>query len=146
MSDPTLLREKLRKIEALFEGAATNGEREAAGAAAERVREQLRAAGATEPEIEMRYSIPDPWSRQLFIALCRRYGLRPFRFARMRRQTIVVRGPRSFLESKLWPHFCELDAALSSYLLSVTEKIIREDVHGDTGDADEITEPKRLAG
>jgi hypothetical protein len=35
------LREKLRKIEALFAGAATEGERFAAGAAAERIRDKL---------------------------------------------------------------------------------------------------------
>ena len=146
MSDSTLLREKLRKIEALFAGAATSGERQAAGAAADRIRQQLENAPASDPQIEMRYSIADPWSRRLFIALCRRYRLRPFRYSRMRHQTIVVRGPRAFLETKLWPHFNELDAALSSYLVSVTEKIIREEVHGDAGDADEIAEPKQLAG
>jgi hypothetical protein len=29
------------------------------------------------------FSIPDNWSRQLFIALCRRYGINPFRYRRM---------------------------------------------------------------
>ena len=82
MIDETHLRDKLRKIEALFAGAATPGERQAAGAAAERIRLQLAAAASTEPEIEMRFSIPNPWSRRLFIALCRRYGLKPFRYAR----------------------------------------------------------------
>jgi hypothetical protein len=36
------LKEKLRKIEALFAGAATPGERAAAGAAADRIRARLR--------------------------------------------------------------------------------------------------------
>jgi hypothetical protein len=80
MIDEAHLRDKLRKIEALFAGAATPGERQAAGAAAERIRLQLVAAASTESEIEMRFSIPNPWSRRLFIALCRRYGLRPFRY------------------------------------------------------------------
>lgn len=38
MNGETLLRDKLRKIEALFAGAATAGEKAAAGAAAERMR------------------------------------------------------------------------------------------------------------
>jgi hypothetical protein len=70
------LREKLRKIEALFAGAATPGERAAAGAAAERIRLQFETASKTERQEEFKFSIPDPWSRQLFTALCRRYGLR----------------------------------------------------------------------
>ena len=68
------LRQKLRKIEALFAGAATKGERLAAGAAAERIRDRLDQAAAEEEEIEMKFSISDAWSRQLFVALCRRYA------------------------------------------------------------------------
>jgi hypothetical protein len=144
MSDATDLREKLRKIEALFAGAATSGEREAAGAAADRIRAQLAAAIATEPQTELRFSIQDPWSRKLFVALCRRYGLRPFRYSRMRQQTIVVRGPRVFLETKLWPQFNELSGALHHYLNEVTERIIRDEVHRDAADADEVAEPKQV--
>ncbi len=98
MSDMNALKDKLRKIEALFAGAATPGEKASAGAAAERIRDRLNKLGGSEPPIEIKYSLPDPWSRRLFIALCRRYGLKPFRYTRMRRQTIIVRGPRSFLE------------------------------------------------
>jgi hypothetical protein len=49
-------------------GAATPGERQAAGAAAERIRLQLAAAASTEPAVEMHFSIPNPWSRRLLIA------------------------------------------------------------------------------
>lgn len=76
------LRDKLRKIEALFAGAATAGEKAAAaaGAAAERLRRQFAETGTREPAEEFKFSIPDPWARQLFTALCRRYGLGPFRY------------------------------------------------------------------
>jgi hypothetical protein len=69
MSPEQSLREKLRKIEALFAGAATEGEKVAAGAAAERIRERLDQAAGKEKPIEMKFSIPDIWSRQLFLAL-----------------------------------------------------------------------------
>ena len=42
MSSELSLREKLRKIEVLFAGAATVGEKVAAGAAAERIRDCLK--------------------------------------------------------------------------------------------------------
>ena len=71
------LRAKLRKIEALFADAATPGERAAAGAAATRIRERLRRSQRAERLIEMRFSLVDLWSRQLFLALARRYGLDP---------------------------------------------------------------------
>lgn len=145
MSDEAHLREKLRKIEALFAGAATAGERQAAGAAAERIRLQLGAAAHTELAIEMRFSIPNPWSRRLFTALARRYGLKPFRYARMKRQTVVLRAPRSFLERTLWPEFVEIDTALTAYLDDITNKVIREEVHGEAGEAEEVAEPKAIA-
>jgi hypothetical protein len=144
MTPEQTLRDKLRKIEALFAGAATAGERAAAGAAAERIRERLgRTAGQEKPQ-EMRFSIPDVWSRQLFIALCRRYGLRPFRHRRMHRQTIVLQVPRSFVDQVLWPEFEQLSAALVAYLSEITDKLIREEVHGETGEAEEVDEPGRI--
>ena len=144
MTPEQLLREKLRKIEALFAGAATDGERLAAGAAADRIRERLDQAASTEQEIEVKFSIPDIWSRQLFVALCRRYGLRPFRYPRMHRQSIIIRAPKSFIDQVLWPEFEELSAALTAYLSEITEKVIREEVHGETGEADEVDEPQRI--
>ncbi len=144
MTPEQSLREKLRKIEDLFAGAATDGERVAAGAAAVRIRERLGLAAGKEKQIEVKFSISDTWSRQLFIALCRRYGLRPFRYRRMHRQTIIIRAPNSFVEQILWPEFEELNAALTAYLSEITERVIREEVHGETGDADEVDETQRI--
>ena len=70
------LRDKLRKISALFEGATTTGEREAAAAAIDRLRKVLAAAEQVEPSTEMQFTNLDRWHRKLFLALCRRYGLR----------------------------------------------------------------------
>ena len=81
MSTESQLREKLRKIEALFAGAGTAGERLAAEAALERVRARLGELSRQDPSIEMQFSMPDQWSRHLFLALCRRYGLKPYRYS-----------------------------------------------------------------
>lgn len=134
----------MRKIEALFAGATTPGEKAAAGAAAERIRKHLKDTGAREADVEFKFSLADPWSRRLFVALCRRYGLRPFRYPRQRRQTIVVKAPRSFVEATLWPEFEQLNEALVAYLIEITDKVIREEVHGETSEAEEIPEPRPL--
>ena len=139
-----ILRDKLRKIEALFAGAATPGEKTAAGAAADRIRGRLGQAAGKEKSIELKFSIPDVWSRQLFIALCRRYGMRPYRHPRMHRQSIMINAPKSFMEQVLWPEFQELNAALVAYLSEITEKIIREEVHRETGEAEEVDEPLKI--
>ncbi len=139
MTSESELREKLRKIEALFAGAKTDGERLAAGAAAERIKARLGEMGAREAAIEMRFALHDPWSRKLFVALARRYGLQPYRLARMKRQSVVLKAPRSFIETVFWPEFQELNQALTHYLDQVTDRLIREEVHADTTDAREAT-------
>lgn len=136
--------DKLRKVEALFAGARTPGEKAAAGQAADRIRARLKQAEQREPATEIQFSVPDPWSRQLFCALCRRYGVRPYRYSRMRQQSIVVRAPQSFVDGVLWPEFQQLDAVLSSYLAEVTENVIREAIHGESGDAETVAEPPRI--
>ena len=116
MSTEQELREKLRKIAALFEGTTNSGEREAAEAALNRVRAALAAAEKTEHSIEMSFRLPDPWKRRAFLALCRRYGLRPYRYPRQRYSTILVRAPESFINRTLWPEYLDISRALDEYL------------------------------
>jgi hypothetical protein len=62
----------------------------------------------------------------------------------MHRQSLIVRAPKSFIDQTLWPEFEELNAALTDYLSEITERVIREEVHGETGDADEVDETPRI--
>lgn len=132
------LREKLRKIEALFAGAGTAGERVAAEAALRRVQARLAEQQSVDQPVEMQFSMPDQWSRRLFVALCRRYGLTPYRYRRQRLTTVVVRAPRGFVDEVLWPEFGELNQALASYLNEVTLRLIREEIHADASEAAEL--------
>jgi hypothetical protein len=134
------LRQKLRKIAALYEGATTAGERDAAAAALHRIRTALSAAEQVEHSIEISFRLPDHWNRRLFLALCRRYGIKPYRYARQRHSTVVLRAPESFIRKTLLPEFEEISRALNEYLDNATEQIIREEVFGDAGEAEEKVE------
>ena len=129
------LRERLRKISALFEGATTAGERSAAAAAIDRVKKALAAMQQTERTIEVQFTLPDRWQRRLFAALCRRYGLDPYRYKRQRYTTVMVRAPRAFIDRTLWPEYLELKSALDEYLNEATERIIRDEVYRDAREA-----------
>jgi hypothetical protein len=131
------LRQKLRKIAALFEGATTLGEQDAAAAAIERVRAALKAAEQKETSVETAFRLPDRWSRRLFTALCRRHGLTPYRYPRQRYSTVVLRAPASFINKILWPEFLEIKSALDDYLNEATERIIREEVFRVSEEAEE---------
>lgn len=137
MTNEQQLREKLRKITALFEGAATPGERQAAAAAIERIRAALQTANQTQPLPVTKFSFADQWQRRLFLALCRRYGLEPYRLKGQRHTTVMVRAPRAFVDNTLWPEYVELQEALNAYLNEATQRIIREEVYGDAGEAAE---------
>ena len=139
-ADETQLRDRLRKIEVLFAGAGTAGERDAAEAALNRVRARLAETGRRDPAIEMQFSMADQWSRRLFLALSRRYGLQPYRYRRQRLTTVMVRVPRGFVDQVLWPEFQELNKALVHYLNEVTLRVIREEVHGDASEAAEVAQ------
>jgi hypothetical protein len=131
------LRDKLRKIEALFSGTRNHGEKVAAFEAMKRIKEKLKASNAIEHPIEVRCSLQDTWSRQLFIALCRRYGLEPYRRARQRNSSVMVKAPKSFIDDVLWPEYQALNGALVSYLREITQKIIKEEIHKDIDEPEE---------
>jgi hypothetical protein len=138
MTPETQLRDKLRKIEALFAGAGTAGERLAAGAALDRVKARLAELGQRDTPVEVQYSMPDQWSRQLFMALCRRYGLKPYRYRRQRHTTVMLRVPQGFSDAVLWPEFTQLNQALRTYLNEVTLRVIHEEIHADASEAQEV--------
>lgn len=136
-SEEERLVSKLRKIEALFARPATQGEKVAAENAMERIRERLRLLEKAEPAIEFKFTFHDSWSKSLFIALLRRYGISPFRYRGQRRTTVMARVTRTFVNETLWPEYQELNSTLMAHLQSITERIIHQAIHGDATDAEE---------
>ena len=139
----TLL-EKLRKIEALHAGTTVDGEREAARRAAERIRARLAELRGREQDEEFLYRLPDPWKRKLFVALCRRYGLKPFRESGRRHSTVQLRAPRAFHERTLWPEFVALCEELDAHLDELTTRVIREAINDDVSEPAEQPATKAL--
>jgi hypothetical protein len=143
--DEEKLIEKLRLIEALHSGSNIPGERRAAQSARERIRERLRKIQGQDRAGEYQFSMPDVWSRKLFLALARRYELTPYRYPRQRHTTVMIRVPRSFVDETLWPEFQELNRTLRAYLNDITTKVIRESIHGDSSEAEVRNEPMMIA-
>lgn len=142
--DESKLLERLRLIEALHAGAASDGERVAAAEARRRIQERLARMSAADPPIEFRFSLSDGWTRKLFVALCRRYDVKPYRYRGQRRTTLMLRAPRGFVEGTLWPEFEELSRELRAHLEEVTDRLISTAIHADVSDATEVAEPAQL--
>jgi len=138
--DEERLIDRLQKIEALFAGATTPGEKKAAGSALDRIREKLAVLERTEKPAEYKFTMPDTWSKALFVSLLRRYGLEPFRYPRQRRTTVVVYVAPSFVDEVLWPEFKELNKTLHQHLHDVTMRVIKSAIHDGDLDAEDLPE------
>ncbi|MBZ4423285.1 hypothetical protein [Myxococcus sp. RHSTA-1-4] len=143
MNDEERLKEKLRAIEALFAGATTEGEREAADRARQRISARLVELRG-EPEVEWRFSL-NPWTHRLFVALARRYGLSPYRYSRQRHTTIVVRASERFLRETFLPEYRAMEKTLYEHLTAVTDRVVSEVLNADTSEPAVVdTEPRQL--
>jgi hypothetical protein len=142
--DEASLLEKLRRIEALFAGATTEGEKIAAAEARRRIQGRLELLEKEDPPVEYRFRLDDPWSRKLFTALCRRYNVPTYRYRGQRRSSVMAKLSRTFVDETLWPEYEQLGKVLRAYLDDITERVITEAIHKDTSDATEVEEPRGL--
>ena len=136
MYDERELIEKLKKIEALFAGTPELGEKHAASQAAERIKERLESFEKSDPPVEYSFSMTSMWSKRLFMALLRRYGIKPYRYHRQRHTTVMALVPKSFVDTVLWPEFKKIDRILTSYVDDITNRVISENIYPDNSDAE----------
>ena len=134
VSGDAVLREKLGKLEALFQRAGSSGEQAAAGAAIDRLKGRLRDDPA-DPEIELKFSFPDAWSVRLFLAICRKHGVRPYRYPRQRRTTVMVRAREHVFDREVWPEFSALHTELESYFEEMVDHLITDAMRSDGDDS-----------
>ncbi len=135
--DEEELLEKLKLIEALWAGATTPGERNAASNAAQRVQARIDATQEENPQPEeYQFCMSDSWSRKIFVALARRHGLKPYRYPRQRRTTVMLRVDKQFVDQTLWPRFQEISNILSTYLAEVTDRVIANTIKADGSEAE----------
>lgn len=143
MNDDGRLKAKLLAIEALYAGATTPGEREAAERARERIRARI-SAQPSEPLREWQMSV-DPWTRRLLLVLLQRYGLKPYRYPRQRRTTVLFRAPESFVRQVFFPEFEAMAHLLAEHLTEVTDQVLAEALGAKPEEPGEREgEPKQL--
>lgn len=138
------IRDRLAKLEALFARGATAGERAAAGAALERMQARLDLNGSAtpDPEIELQYSLPDIWAVRLFVALCRKHDVKPYRYPRQRRTTVMVRVRKAEFERTISAEFQSLHRELTGYFAEMVNHLIANVMKSD-GD-DETLEQRQI--
>ncbi len=145
MADRSTLESKLAKLEELFRRTGSAGEQAAAGAAIDRLQGRLGTVGSdSEPKVELKFSLPDVWSVRLFVAICRKHGVRPYRYPRQHRTTVMVFAVERAFDRSAWAEFCLLHDELERYFGEVSDELITRAM-GSDGD-DSALEMRRLPG
>ena len=137
--------DKLRLIEQLAAGAATKGEEVAAELAKERILERLRRLEKEDPPVEYQFTMTDMWARKVFVALLRRYKIKPYRYHRQRHTTVMAQLSKQFVDETLWPEFQKISASLTDYLTDVTDRVILQVLHQDSTEADVVEKQKMIS-
>ena len=114
----------MRGIEAAHARVTGDDEPGRAKRAMDDIRRRLVEARSRENDVECSYAIPDPREMDLFIALCVRYGLDPFRRPRQRGTSVLVLAPASFMKTTFWPEFVALADQLKRHLSDVTGRVL----------------------
>lgn len=142
MTDDQRIRSKLKKIQALFAGASSEGERQAAQAAIERITGRIGVGDSSQevedPPVEFHFSLTNAWSLRLFLALCRSKGYRPYRHPRMRRTSVCVRIGSHACKVGLWPEYLEMNRVLTEHLSELADQIIADCINPDRSDAEVV--------
>lgn len=119
------LHDKIKKIEALIAGAKSDGEREAAALAKNRILDRFKAEGAIKP-VEYNVPLGNLWKKKLFVALCNKHELRTYRYKRQKHTTAMVRGDPSLVKNILWPEYLKYSALLEELVGEIIDDLISQ--------------------
>lgn len=144
MNNEQQIIEKLKRIGALFEATNMKGEKNAAELAMQRLMKKLNQIKKEDPPEEYKFCLEDMWSRKLFVALLRRYGIKPYRYSKQKHTTVMAMVSETFVNEILWKEYQELNEVLRSYLQEITERVIKESIHADSTEAEVVNETKAL--
>lgn len=115
------LSDKLAKIEALIQRSSSQGERQAALLAKERVLATFSEHQSNLP-IEYKVTVDSPWKKRLFVALCNKHGFRTYRYQRQKYTTTRLRISKGMMDAVLWPEF----QRYSKILEELVEEIMQD--------------------
>jgi len=120
------LQEKIRKIEALIERGASEGERKAANQAKLRLQERVN-----DKPINYKVSNSSGWEKQLFVAICKKHGYKTYRYRRQKFTTTNVRVSEVIMDKVLWPEYNRYSDLLRKMVDEITSDLIDKIYHVD---------------
>ena len=120
------LLERIKKIERLIIGATTEGEKKAAISAKARILKKYPEVEVHKNPKEYALYTSDNWHKKLLIAICRKYGVKPYRYHRQKYTTVMVRINEEFLNNVLWKEYLEYTKHLEKLVEEITDDLINK--------------------
>ena len=124
------LLDKLHKIQSLIDRASSEGERQAAELAKKRLHDRLH-EDTNARLIEYRVTSHSKWEKKLFTAVCKKNGFNPYRYARQKYTTTMVRVSKPIMDDVLWPQYTKytdlLREMVDTIALDLIDKIYSDD-------------------
>jgi hypothetical protein len=111
--------EKLAKIQTLIERTSSEGERQAASLAMERL---LRLQ--EQQPVEYRVTLRSMWQKKLFVAVCRKYRQKTYRNYRQKYTTTMLRVAPSLMDTLIWPEYKKYSAMLEELVQEVLNTVL----------------------
>lgn len=115
--------DKLTKIEALIERASSEGEKQAAQLAKERVLNRISLDHSNKP-IEYRVSLSSPWEKRLFVAICCKHGFRTHRYPKQKYTTARLMISKTMMDEVLWPDYQRYSKMLRELIEEIMKEVI----------------------
>jgi hypothetical protein len=122
--------ERIKKVEALILWAKSDWEKKAAEAAKERILKKYPEIDRLKDKKEYKIHTQDSWHKKLFIAICRKYWINPFRYYRQKYTTVMININEKFLDEVLRPEYLEYSKYLEDLLWDVIGDLINK-IHKD---------------
>lgn len=105
--------------------AAVSGQGEiTADEAKERIIVRLRESASAPDVLELQCNMKNDWETFVFHALLKRYSIKPYRYRKQRKSTILVRASKELMDTLVWPIFMDLTAELHARFTAVTTALL----------------------
>lgn len=129
--------DKLQKIQALYQGATTPGERAAAAQAMANVQSKLNEYQKQERVTEWKFGLGNYFEKRLLKALLDKYGIESYRYSGQRYTTLNARATASMINEVIWPQYQEMVKVLRNHFDELTNEVIKKAL-GQEESEDEI--------
>jgi hypothetical protein len=129
--------DKLQKIQALYLGAMTPGERAAAAQAMTNIQNKLENYKQQDRVTEWKFGVNNYFEKRLLKAILNKYGIDSYRYHGQRHTTLNAKASDSMINKVIWPQYQEMSKVLRDHFDKLTNEVIKEAL-GEEEREDEI--------